>query len=40
MRLFEESAPLTAAVNITLTVLGGWISGWLGLMAARGVLGR
>jgi fluoride exporter len=40
MRLFEESAPLTAAVNVTLTVLGGWISGWLGLMAARGVLGR
>ena len=40
MRLFEEGAPLTAAVNVAVTVLGGWVSGWLGLLTARGVLGR
>ncbi len=40
MRLFEEGAPLTAAVNVAVTVLGGWVSGWLGLLTAREVLGR
>jgi len=40
LRLFEEGAPLTAAVNVAVTVLGGWASGWLGLLTAREVLGR
>jgi CrcB protein len=40
MRLFEEGAPATAAVNVAVTILGGFASGWLGLMAAREVLGR
>ena len=40
MRLFEEGASATAALNLTVTVLGGFMAGWLGLLAARGVLGR
>jgi CrcB protein len=40
MRLFEEGASATAAVNVALTILGGFAFGWLGLIAARGVLGR
>jgi CrcB protein len=40
MRLFEEGAPATAFVNLSVTVLGGFIAGWLGLLAAREVLGR
>ena len=40
MRLFEEGAPATAAVNLAVTVLGGLAAGWLGLIAAREVLGR
>jgi CrcB protein len=40
MRLFEEGAPATAAVNVALTMVGCLMAGWLGLVAARGVLGR
>jgi fluoride exporter len=40
MRLFEESAPATAMVNVALTMLGGLMAGWLGLVTARQVLGR
>ena len=40
MRLFEEGAPATAAVNVALTALGGFLAGWLGLIAAREILGR
>ena len=40
MRLFEEGAPATAFVNLSVTVLGGFMAGWLGLLAAREVLGR
>jgi fluoride exporter len=40
MRLFEESAPATAVVNVALTMLGGLMAGWLGLVTAREVLGR
>ena len=40
MRLFEEVAPATAFLNLSVTVLGGFMAGWLGLMAAREVLGR
>ena len=40
MRLIEEGAPTTATLNLALTLLGGFMAGWLGLLAARGVLGR
>lgn len=40
MRLFEEGASATAALNLALTLLGGFTAGWLGLLVARGVLGR
>lgn len=40
MRLLEESAPATAVVNVALTMLGGLLAGWLGLVTAREVLGR
>lgn len=40
MRLFEEGAPATAVLNLAATLLGGLTAGWLGLMAAREVLGR
>jgi CrcB protein len=39
MRLFEEGAALTAAVNVVGTLLGGLAAGWLGLIAAREILG-
>src|SRR5512134_1126763 len=40
MRLFEEGAPATAALNLGDTILGGFAAGWLGLVAAREILGR
>jgi CrcB protein len=40
MQLLEEGAPATAAVNVALTLLGGFVAGWLGLVVAREVLGR
>jgi CrcB protein len=40
MRLFEERAMPTAALNVALTVLGGFMAGWLGLVTAREILGR
>jgi CrcB protein len=40
MRLFEESAPATAVLNLAVTMLGGLMAGWLGVMTAREVLGR
>jgi CrcB protein len=40
MRLFEEGAPATALINLGGTVVGGFAAGWLGLIAAREVLGR
>jgi CrcB protein len=40
MRLLEEGAPATAALNLALTLLGGFIAGWLGLVTAREILGR
>lgn len=40
MRLFEEGAPATAALNLALTLLGGFMAGWLGLVTTRGILGR
>ena len=40
MRLVEEGAPMTAASNLALTVVGGFMAGWLGLITAREILGR
>jgi len=40
MRLFEEGAPASAAANVALTMLGGLMAGWLGLLAAREIIGR
>jgi CrcB protein len=40
MRLFEEGALATGAVNLTVTVLGGLAAGWLGLLAARQLIGQ
>ena len=40
MRLVEEGAPMTAALNLALTVVGGFMAGWLGLITAREILGR
>ena len=40
MRLFEEGAVGTATANVALTLLGGFAAGWLGLLAARELLGR
>lgn len=40
MRLVEEGAPTTAALNLALTVMGGFMAGWLGLITAREILGR
>ena len=40
MRLFEEGAASTAALNLAITVLGGFMAGWLGLVTAREILGR
>jgi fluoride exporter len=40
IRLFEEGAVATAAANVACTLAGGFAAGWLGLLAARGLLGR
>lgn len=40
MRLFEEAAPASALVNVMLTLLGGFVAGYLGLLSARELLGR
>ena len=40
MRLLEEGAPGPAAMNLAVTLLGGLMAGWLGLMTAREILGR
>ncbi|HXW05785.1 MAG TPA: CrcB family protein [Vicinamibacterales bacterium] len=40
MRLFEEGATASAALNVAGTLLGGLLAGWLGLLTAREVLGR
>ena len=40
MRLLEEGALGTAGLNLALTLVGGFMAGWLGLVTAREVLGR
>jgi hypothetical protein len=39
-RLLEEGAFATAALNVTLTIVGAFAAGWCGLLCARQVLGR
>ena len=39
-RLAQEGALDSAAVNLALTVLGGFAAGWLGLVCARQLVGR
>ena len=39
-RLLEEGAPAAAALNAMATIVGSFAAGWLGLMCARGLLGR
>jgi len=39
-RLVQEGAVGTAAANVVLTVVGGFIAGWCGLLCARYVLGQ
>ncbi len=38
-RLLQDGAPDTAALNVGLTVIGGFLAGWLGIVAARQVVG-
>jgi CrcB protein len=40
MRLVEQNALATAALNVALTMMGGLGAGWLGIVAARQMLGR
>ena len=40
MRLFQESAPAAGVANLAVTMLGGLMAGWLGLVTTREILGR
>lgn len=40
MRLLQSGAALPAVVNVTATVVGGLLSGWLGMLTARAITGR
>jgi CrcB protein len=39
-RLLEQGATAAAAVNATLTILGAFSAGWLGMLVARQLIGR
>jgi fluoride exporter len=39
-RLLEQGASAAAAVNATLTILGAFSAGWLGMLVARQLIGR
>ena len=39
-RLLEEGAVVAATLNATLTIVGAFVAGWLGLICARQVLGH
>jgi CrcB protein len=39
-RLFQEGAAAAAAANLVLTVIGGLLAGWLGLICARQLIGQ
>lgn len=38
-KLIEEGARVPAAANVALTVVGGLVAGWLGLLLARQLVG-
>ena len=40
LRLLQTGAALAAAANVSATLVGGLLSGWLGLLAARLLVGR
>src|SRR5262245_3621132 len=40
LRLLEEGTSATAALNVGITLVGGFVAGWLGLVVARELLGR
>jgi CrcB protein len=40
MRLAESGAMGAAAANAALTIVGGFAAGWIGLLCARGLIGR
>lgn len=39
-RLIEEGALAAAAVNATMTILGAFLAGWLGMLFAKELIGR
>lgn len=39
-RLIEEGALAAAAVNATMTILGAFLAGWLGMLCAKELIGR
>jgi CrcB protein len=39
-RLLEEGATGAAALNATVTILGAFVAGWIGLLCTRQLLGR
>jgi CrcB protein len=39
-RLIQEGAHLPALVNVALTLVGGLLAGWLGLILARQLIGQ
>ena len=39
MRLVSEGAPVVAALNLALTLAGGVVAGWMGVITARAVVG-
>ena len=38
-RLFEEGSVIAGGTNVVLTLLGGFMAGWLGLLCARELVG-
>lgn len=39
-RLLEEGASGVAAVNATVTIVGGFVAGWLGLLCTKQLIGH
>jgi fluoride exporter len=39
-RLLQDGAPASALLNACLTIAGGFVAGWLGLICARQALGQ
>jgi CrcB protein len=40
MRLVSDGTPVAAALNLTLTVAGGVVAGWMGVIAGRALVGQ